>query len=217
MKKASAEILLNFFGEDPNNTSLMRLDGYFTALGIGPNLIMPSQWLGGLLSSMPPLKDLDEANGVTGALMERYNHVMDQLNGPPKQYRPSCLPKDYSQSPSLPQVTAWAEGFYEGMNLDRGWRSMIEDVDARTFLGPILAYVKAARKEKLNSFIPKELVIMLDEMNAHMAEILLIIRDKWRKKNAVPMPPAVHEPRMGRNEFCHCGSGKKYKRCCGVN
>jgi hypothetical protein len=24
-------------------------------------------------------------------------------------------------------------------------------------------------------------------------------------------------PAMGRNERCLCGSGKKYKRCCGVN
>jgi uncharacterized protein YecA (UPF0149 family) len=24
-------------------------------------------------------------------------------------------------------------------------------------------------------------------------------------------------PAMGRNERCSCGSGKKYKRCCGVN
>jgi SEC-C motif len=26
---------------------------------------------------------------------------------------------------------------------------------------------------------------------------------------------AVLPPRVGRNEVCHCGSGRKYKRCCG--
>jgi uncharacterized protein len=195
----------------------MRLDGYFTALGIGPNLIMPSQWMGGLLEKKPPLKDLAEAQEISGALMERYNHVMEQINGPPKKYRPSCLTNDPAVSPSLARVTAWTEGFYDGTALDRGWRSMLEDADASTFLGPILAYVKAARKEKLKSFTSEELVIMLDTMNAHMAELLLMIRDKWRKNTAAPKPPVVHEPRMGRNELCHCGSGKKYKRCCGVN
>jgi len=24
------------------------------------------------------------------------------------------------------------------------------------------------------------------------------------------------EPRIGRNDPCHCGSGKKYKKCCGA-
>ena len=24
------------------------------------------------------------------------------------------------------------------------------------------------------------------------------------------------EPKVGRNDPCHCGSGKKYKKCCGA-
>ncbi len=32
----------------------------------------------------------------------------------------------------------------------------------------------------------------------------------------VPEAPAVRsEPRIGRNDPCRCGSGKKYKKCCG--
>jgi SWIM/SEC-C metal-binding protein len=31
-------------------------------------------------------------------------------------------------------------------------------------------------------------------------------------------PPVRHEvPKTGRNEPCTCGSGKKFKKCCGVN
>ncbi len=38
-----------------------------------------------------------------------------------------------------------------------------------------------------------------------------IIRDQWRKdKQAV-------SSKIGRNEPCPCGSGKKYKKCCGQN
>ena len=46
------------------------------------------------------------------------------------------------------------------------------------------------------------------------------INGKWyfmdgKELNA---PPARHEgPRIGRNDPCPCGSGKKYKKCCGVN
>lgn len=31
-----------------------------------------------------------------------------------------------------------------------------------------------------------------------------------------PLQPIVVEPRAGRNESCPCGSGKKYKKCCGA-
>jgi hypothetical protein len=33
-------------------------------------------------------------------------------------------------------------------------------------------------------------------------------------KNAQPQPYRRPEPKIGRNEPCPCGSGKKYKRCC---
>lgn len=31
----------------------------------------------------------------------------------------------------------------------------------------------------------------------------------------VPPKPFIREPKIGRNDPCPCGSGKKYKRCCG--
>ncbi|EIT84858.1 secC motif containing protein [Fictibacillus macauensis ZFHKF-1] len=31
-----------------------------------------------------------------------------------------------------------------------------------------------------------------------------------RPSNVIPL-----QPKLGRNELCHCGSGKKYKKCCG--
>lgn len=33
---------------------------------------------------------------------------------------------------------------------------------------------------------------------------------------AVPVPPApvISEPRVGRNDPCSCGSGRKFKKCC---
>lgn len=31
----------------------------------------------------------------------------------------------------------------------------------------------------------------------------------------VPQPYVRAQPKIGRNEPCVCGSGKKYKKCCG--
>ncbi|MFV2044605.1 MAG: SEC-C metal-binding domain-containing protein [Anaerolineales bacterium] len=40
------------------------------------------------------------------------------------------------------------------------------------------------------------------------------LSDLERKLN----PPVRHEVRkIGRNELCTCGSGKKFKKCCGAN
>ncbi|MBE6030974.1 MAG: SEC-C domain-containing protein [Clostridiales bacterium] len=47
-------------------------------------------------------------------------------------------------------------------------------------------------------------ILTLDERKA--------IADKWRKSRTV-----VKEKEPGRNDPCPCGSGKKYKKCCGAN
>ncbi len=41
-------------------------------------------------------------------------------------------------------------------------------------------------------------------------------KDLRRLQGKEPTPPLVRpEPKIGRNDLCPCGSGKKYKKCCG--
>ena len=51
-------------------------------------------------------------------------------------------------------------------------------------------------------------------------------RSSFKKKDGVwyfaegktmPKPVFRAAPKTGRNEPCHCGSGKKFKKCCGMN
>ena len=45
------------------------------------------------------------------------------------------------------------------------------------------------------------------------------VGDKWfyEEGNIVPKTIMRTGPKIGRNESCPCGSGKKYKQCCGKN
>jgi len=48
----------------------------------------------------------------------------------------------------------------------------------------------------------------LDEMEAALLDV---------EDDELPGTPVVRElPKIGRNERCPCGSGKKYKKCCGA-
>lgn len=37
-----------------------------------------------------------------------------------------------------------------------------------------------------------------------------------RMNNDVSVNPAIKQEKVGRNDPCSCGSGKKYKKCCGA-
>ena len=42
------------------------------------------------------------------------------------------------------------------------------------------------------------------------------LREVWRQIG--PRVETVHRTETpGRNDLCSCGSGKKYKKCCGLN
>ena len=42
-----------------------------------------------------------------------------------------------------------------------------------------------------------------------------IIADNFKKENKLSEPYSFKFPKFGRNELCPCGSGKKFKSCCG--
>jgi hypothetical protein len=48
-------------------------------------------------------------------------------------------------------------------------------------------------------------------------ELLDVLHDAWLDAKDVvdaPQPQQRQAPKVGRNDLCPCGSGKKYKRCC---
>jgi uncharacterized protein YecA (UPF0149 family) len=58
-------------------------------------------------------------------------------------------------------------------------------------------------------------------MEEHFEDLIYDIRDFWRERTPQPIMPenAVpfrnQGPKPERNAPCPCGSGKKYKKCCG--
>ena len=42
------------------------------------------------------------------------------------------------------------------------------------------------------------------------------IADNFKKENNITEPFSFKFPKFGRNELCPCGSGKKFKSCCGI-
>ena len=54
--------------------------------------------------------------------------------------------------------------------------------------------------------------------NHHEVSQFVREADGWKFKDGEMLPekPIVREgPKVGRNDMCPCGSGKKYKKCCG--
>jgi uncharacterized protein len=204
-----------------DSPSLIEMDGYMTAVIIGPELIMPSQWMTDLWPEQFGFKGAKEAQKITSALLEYYNGIIRHFEGPPENYRPLYLPEDPEQPATVERAAEWSQGFWNAITRHPGWRPIIEDKDARRLLVPILVFAKTPNETPLIKYARRQHEEMLEDAVDKIAEFLLLIRQYWQDYNASHDKPAPNHPVrsqcVGRNEPCPCGSGKKYKRCCGSN
>jgi uncharacterized protein YecA (UPF0149 family) len=82
---------------------------------------------------------------------------------------------------------------------------------------PLAAVAGLATLDSISQFHPACLTDAhwLEGVRANVSERVSAIARDWRLK--VPYVPApVRSEKVGRNDPCPCGSGKKYKKCCAV-
>jgi uncharacterized protein len=199
----------------PDSMGLSDLDGFLTGLVVGPETIMPSEWLPVIWGGESPVYDnLEEAQTILAAIMGRYNEIARGLDADPEVVAPVFL-EDRDGSVI---AESWAEGFMEAVTLRADtWSRMIRDRDARMLLAPILALASDADG---NPLLPVDLVKdaeMLATVHDMIPPAIVAIRQFWREQNPFPAAPLRTGPKVGRNDPCPCGSGRKYKRCCGSN
>lgn len=201
---------------------LEELDGFIAGLLACPELIMPDDWLPLVwhedgADQQPVFEDLDHANRVLGLVMEHYNNVARTLMERPDRYSP-LFSVDTRNGDILWEL--WIEGFEKAVALRQAaWTKLLDaDVDTAAAMSGMLLLADIARGEK-----------EVDDCDALMAAApdkiadWVVILNEWRLANTQPVqdtdPRVVTVPRkkVGRNEPCPCGSGTKYKKCCGLN
>jgi uncharacterized protein len=195
------------------------LHGYLTAIAIGPETIMPAEWLprvwGEDGQGAPKWKNSKEEERVVNLIMRFMNEVLVTFEVAPKEFEPLYVEHEVGGQ-TLIDAEAWSWGFWEGMELRPGsWEEIWADPDAAPLMRPL--YLLGA-----DEIDESELPEVEDPLKAHQLALeieanLPAIHRFWlpRRKAAVETVKR-DEPKVGRNDDCPCGSGKKYKKCCGA-
>jgi uncharacterized protein len=193
------------------------LDGFFAALIAGPETVMPSEYNRELFGGeTPEFSNLEEAKEILELLMRHWNTIAGTLlKG--EVYVPLLLRDD----DGMTHGNDWADGFMRGMHMRHdGWAELMDDEEHGGCIVPMmLLYQKHDQDPKMR---PKPITAeQREDVIMRMAAGLVSAYRYFRSqgKSYADTAPASQRgrntPKVGRNDLCPCGSGKKYKRCCG--
>jgi uncharacterized protein len=198
---------------DPGDTpeawkQLAGLDGFLTAIAICPELIPPGEWLPLVWGEDgPEPAGLDEAERALGLILLRYNEILRLLRAEPDAYMPILGPG----ADGAPIAADWAEGFMDGIQLRGGaWSPLFDDDETAALLAPIAVQLEAAEEEGLIDLGGSSLADVRRRAVPLIAPAVVAIDAHWRALRRQP----ARASKVGRNDPCPCGSGRKYKRCC---
>ena len=185
--------------------------GVLAAIATAPQLVPPGDWLGMLLRAD---SDDEALKGAISVLMDVYNgsvRCLDEGSLPVRSFR------------TFMEVGEWAAGYLEVAMADEAWANDEEALEEMSVLASL------GELPSLEPEVAADIVQKLEEASTprETAEMVLRIaarmHDYWapeRKEGAASMGASTFrrpEPKTGRNQPCPCGSGKKYKRCCGAS
>lgn len=217
------ESILNQFN-DKNVMNLEAVDGFFTALICSPELIPPSVYLKEIWGDKempvnPAITSTQDMQDFVSLLMRHWNMVLDRLNDG-DVFVPTLL----GDADDNVYGNNWANGFLQGMKLDQAnWSELLHSKGNGGWLAPIIALAHEhdpdpemrPYKEPVNEERRYNLIVALSvgvekiykHFDPHRRMAVSDIRDTntFRRNTS----------KVGRNEPCPCGSGRKYKRCCG--
>lgn len=207
----------------PGSCAIEELDGLFCALVIGPELIPPSEWMPVVLGEEEE-DDLSEEsvrrtfelllrhwNGVAAGFREDWSGVSAD-EGAEQMYFPFL---DDPEESGCPLAEGWARGFRDGLDWleDKYWDALEEDEECVAVLNLIAAFDTGEKSPGVPLTL-EERDDVISLLVAGLQYLYVFWRRYLRVVNAAREPVRADDA-PGRNEECPCGSGKKYKKCCG--
>lgn len=219
------DAVLSALPADNDPMILAEFDGFCAGLITCPEMISPSIWLAKVWGTggPPEFDSAEELQAALDLIMAHYNRVAGMLMIP-GEYFP-VLDEDQRNGDIIWEF--WMMGFVAAMRLRPDAWDLIEDskdrrakkaLDLAGKLSRIstgFAEGKGWKATKLSREAHDLIPDMVEDLNAFAkAHTARPMPGLPLAANLAAAPSAA--PKPGRNDACNCGSGRKFKKCCGA-
>ena len=211
------------------------LDGYLCGVLVQPVLLTPEQWLPNVFDfegqPLPDTVDAKWKERTTTLILRRHaalNHQMaedgwfdplvlefeDEDDAPP----PDADNPLASLSPISQSLMPWVAGFQHATSCFTALSEMDDDA-VMTALARLFRHLPAETDEEREVIATLDREHPLADLEEGIQDLVVIVADLWdlTQDERYKVETVRHEqPKVGRNDPCPCGSGKKFKQCHGI-
>jgi len=208
--------MLEKYGAEDSIGNFSELDGFLTALVSGPEMIMPSQWMPwiwGDEQDQPTWETDTEATRFFELLLRAMNDNATNLMDAPSNFQP-MFENFSTQSQEQWFLATWCLGYLRAVFIC-DWPEISEE------FSHWLALIEQQSFEEQADQLLADGLDAQEEMASELTIAALMLHRYWLEQRLpAPLPqinpsqPLRSGPKVGRNDPCPCGSGKKFKQCC---
>jgi uncharacterized protein len=222
--EALAEILDQL--QEDGSMDLEELDGFFAALHCCPEQVPPREFLLEILGSGDSLENEEIFPGPEAAKLV-WTLILKHWNAVGDAFRTGDLfdPLLLEDEEGRASGNNWAVGFLRGVDMrEELWKELLDDEVKYDWFSPILALAHEGdpdpKLQPYNEPIPEE---QRENVLAELSEAVTEIYRHFTPRRELNAASLRQQPfsqqsakKIGRNDPCYCGSGLKYKKCCGA-
>ena len=181
-----------------------KVDGFFAELICSPEIAKPSEYLpeiwGGEMADDEAFIDREQLLDFLGLLMRHWDSIVRILHEE-DVFAPLLL---HSEG-GIAHANDWARGFMRGVRLHyKSWKELFDDKEHGCLLVPILVL---AHEHDPDPEMRPSINIDVERREKLILGITASVTAIYRYFG----PQRQDKLKIGRNDPCRCGSGKKYK------
>ena len=209
----SYQRLAELLDEKSQTHNTMRCDevqAFMMALLSGPDALVPDDWLPEVLGD-ESLFDGKERTEIERLVMAMAADMRIKLGN-------KTLPDLwlYEDEAGHPDFYTWCNAYLYALDIvPTDWFEAVAQEEFEDLFYPIMAlggiYDETENGQAVLNLTDKELT----QLESELPHVLLDIYCYWQAVINKPKTIRREGEKTGRNDPCPCGSGKKYKACCG--
>jgi uncharacterized protein len=215
-EEAWLESFLDSESAPPAAMSLACADGFLTAVAIGPQEVPVETWWPQIWGA--------EGNETLSFRTESLERYLRELFGRRLETIQRRMKAGFRHSPLVDEdsplelAADWSIGFSIGADLlKEAWRPISENQDASLAVAAIAMLMPEGELPEEHPLLKRRNEDALRGVLGNLPHIIQMIHRFWRGLPVTPLFGPRRSQKIGRNEPCPCGSGRKYKKCCGAN